>query len=99
MIHAAAPHLYCYNPEEADDRVELLRLIHDLPNDTIRSLIGTIGQLTPKDVLEAREEAEAQAEAERQRLIRKALSISRKGRPPGRPPGRKSSTTETPTDE
>jgi transcriptional regulator with XRE-family HTH domain len=103
MIHAAAPHLYGKNPEEADDRVELFRLIHDLPHDTIRSLIGIVGQLTPKDVLEARQiaeaEAEAQAEAERQRVARKAARVSRKGRPPGRPPGRKSSKVETPTDD
>nr|WP_153423349.1 helix-turn-helix transcriptional regulator [Sinorhizobium medicae] len=103
MIHAAAPHLYGKDPQEADDRVELFRLIHDLPHDTIRSLIGIVGQLTPSDVLEARQkaeaEAEAQAEAERQRLNRKAARASRRGRPPGRPPGRKSSTTETPTDE
>ena len=103
MIHAAAPHLYGNNPEEADDRVELFRLIHDLPHDTIRSLIGIVGQLTPSDVLEARQkaeaEAEAQAEAERQRLNRKAARASRRGRPPGRPPGRKSSKDETPTDD
>lgn len=97
MIHAAAPHLYGKNPEEADDRVELFRLIHDLPHDTIRSLIGIVGQLTPKDVLEARKKA--QAEAERQRLARKAARVSRKGRPPGRPPGRKSSKVDTPTDD
>ncbi|WP_246102959.1 helix-turn-helix domain-containing protein [Rhizobium straminoryzae] len=103
MIHAAAPHLYGKNPEEADDRVELFRLIHDLPHDTIRSLIGIVGQLTPKDVLEARQkaeaEAEAKAEAERQRLTRKAARVSRKGRPPGRPPGRKTSKVDTPTDD
>ncbi|MGE6744187.1 helix-turn-helix domain-containing protein [Allorhizobium sp. NPDC080224] len=53
MIHAAAPHLYGKNPEEADDRVELFRLIHDLPHDTIRSLIGIVGQLTPIRTLRA----------------------------------------------
>lgn len=103
MIHAAAPHLYGKNTAEADDRVELFRLIGDLPHDTIRSLIGIVGQLTPNEVLEARQkaeaEAEAQAEAERQRLARKMERSSRKGRPRGRPPGRKSHKTETATDD
>lgn len=98
MIHSAAPYLYGRTPEEADDRVELMRLIDDLPNDTIRNLIGIVGQLTPKDVLEARNLAEAEAEAlakaERERQARRAARTNRKKKAPGRPPGRQTSQSK-----
>lgn len=95
MISAAAPHLYGPTRQEAEDRLELCRLVADLPNDTVRNLIGIIGQLTPREVIEARAKSQAQkeeqdaqeAEAERLRNIKKAkraAGTKRRGRPPGK---------------
>ncbi|YCI06354.1 helix-turn-helix domain-containing protein (plasmid) [Ensifer sp. D2-11] len=47
MISDAAPHLWGKTPEEAEDRMTLMRLIERLPPDTMRDLIRLLRRMTP----------------------------------------------------
>ncbi|MCL7999760.1 helix-turn-helix domain-containing protein [Brucella sp. 21LCYQ03] len=45
MLFAAAPHLWGENEEEASDRVELAKLITNLPHNTTRDLLSLVKKM------------------------------------------------------
>lgn len=45
MLFAAAPHLWGENEQEAKDRVELAKLVSDLPHSTTRDLLSLVKKM------------------------------------------------------
>jgi hypothetical protein len=45
MLYEAAPHLWGQTPEEAEDRLELAKLMVDLPHDTTRDLLALVKRM------------------------------------------------------
>ena len=45
MLYEAAPHLWGDNEEEARDRVELAKLVADLPHNTTRDLLSLVKKM------------------------------------------------------
>ncbi len=45
MLFEAAPHLWGRTPEEAEDRLELAKLMVDLPHDTTRDLLALVKRM------------------------------------------------------
>ncbi|RUV54587.1 transcriptional regulator, partial [Mesorhizobium sp. M1A.F.Ca.IN.022.02.1.1] len=45
MLFAAAPHLWGQTPEEAEDRLELAKLMAALPHDTTRDLLALVKRM------------------------------------------------------
>jgi hypothetical protein len=47
VIFDIAPHLWGTTEEEAEDRLTLMKLIEQLPQDTMRDLIRLLRRMTP----------------------------------------------------
>ncbi|MQX77206.1 transcriptional regulator, partial [Sinorhizobium medicae] len=49
VIFDTAPHLWGKTLEEAEDRVTLLKLVEQLPHDTMRDLIRLLRRMAPAE--------------------------------------------------
>jgi len=87
MIHAGAPHLFGKTSQEANDRAELMRLVSDLPHESIRNLLGIVSQLTPSDGHQAH--PKAKTEEEHQTTVETEPVLNSKNVNPDASPGKR----------